>query len=216
MPAEALEDRAKETPTHSGGGRPESRCGAPGGDPGPGGTGILGDPALFGVCAFLGTVTMLFVGMTSAYMVRRASADWRPLAPPAILWLNTGALLASSAALEVARRRFRGWDLPAARTWVAVTGLLGALFVAGQYGAWRALAAQGIFLASNPHSSFFYVLTGLHGLHLLGGLAWFAAVASRLRRMTLTPGEDGLRLFAVYWHFLAGLWVYLLLVLFVL
>ena len=77
-------------------------------------------------------------------------------------------------------------------------------------------AAQGVFLATNPHSSFFYMLTGLHGLHLLGGLFWFAAVLVDVRRMAYTPGEDGLRLFATYWHFLGALWLYLLVLLFVL
>ena len=89
------------------------------------------------------------------------------------------------------------------------------LFLVGQVAAWRQLAARGVFLASNPHSSFFYVLTGMHGVHLIGGLAWFAVVLAQVRRLALTPGEDGLRLFATYWHFLAGLWVYLLYLLFV-
>jgi hypothetical protein len=75
---------------------------------------------------------------------------------------------------------------------------------------------QGIFLATNPHSSFFYLLTGLHGVHLLGGLVWFGVLFARARGLGLTPGTDSLSLFATYWHFLAGLWLYLLLLLFVL
>ena len=173
------------------------------------------DPARFGLWAFLGTVAMLFIGFTSAYILRRASADWQPLSAPPILWLNTLALLASSATLEIARRRLRGWDLSSCVRFVLLTGALGLVFVAGQYVGWQQLAAQGVFLASNPHSSFFYVLTGLHALHLLGGLCWFVVVLGRLRRLAYLPGEDGLRLFATYWHFLAGLWVYLLWLLFV-
>jgi cytochrome c oxidase subunit 3 len=189
--------------------------------PGNGGSGdgaprIIGDTALFGLWAFLGTICMLFIGFTSAYLIRRASADWRPLSAPWILWANTAALLASSVTLQAARKRLREWDLRGLFPWVAATGILGVLFLAGQIMAWRTLAAQGVFLASNPHSSFFYVLTGLHGLHLLGGLVWFAAVLVQVRRMAYTPGEDGLRLFATYWHFLAVLWLYLLVLLFVL
>jgi cytochrome c oxidase subunit 3 len=91
-------------------------------------------------------------------------------------------------------------------------GILGALFVAGQLGAWRALARQGVFLSSNPHSSFFYVLTGLHGVHLLGGLVWFVVVWWRMR----APAARGiLGLFATYWHYLGLLWLYLVLLLFV-
>jgi cytochrome c oxidase subunit 3 len=98
---------------------------------------------------------------------------------------------------------------------VAATGLLGALFAVGQVMAWRVLAARGYYLDSNPHNSFFYVLTGAHLVHLAGGLVWFGVVLSRVRRLAYVPGEDGLGLFATYWHFLAGLWVYLLLLLFV-
>lgn len=215
MPAEVLEERAPAATERSGGGGPRD-LGSPGGDGGSGPSGIFGDPTRFGIWAFMGTVTMLFIGFTSAYMVRKTSADWRPLTPPAILWVNTAALLASSVTLQRARRVLGDWDLAATRTWVAVTGALGGLFVAGQLAAWRRLVAQGVYLASNPHSSFFYILTGLHGLHLLGGLAWFAVIATRLWRLAVTPGEDGLGLFATYWHFLAALWIYLLLLLFVL
>jgi cytochrome c oxidase subunit 3 len=158
---------------------------------------------------------MLFVGFTSAYMVRRAAADWRPLAVPALLWWNTAAIVASSATLEVARRRLRGWAPAGGVPWVYATGLLGALFAVGQVLAWRALAARGYYLETNPHNSFFYVLSGTHLVHLAGGLAWFGAILARVRRLARVPGGDGLGLFATYWHFLAGLWIYLLVLLFV-
>jgi cytochrome c oxidase subunit 3 len=158
---------------------------------------------------------MLFIGFTSAYIVRRSGADWRPLEAPFLLWVNTAVLLASSASLERARRLLRAWDLAGTRSWMAATGVLGGLFVAGQWLAWRQLAGQGIYLSSNPHSSFFYLLTGLHLLHLAGGLVWFGALVAKLSRMGLAPGPDGLRLFATYWHFLAALWIYLLFLLFV-
>jgi len=192
-----------------------------GGDREPGGErdrppdGVGGDPARFGLWVFLGTLTMLFIGFTSAYMVRRASDDWGELAPPPVLWLNTAVLLLSSFSLQTARRRLRGWDLSSATAWLGGTGALGGLFVVGQVAAWRMLAARGLYLATDPHSSFFYVLTGIHALHLVGGLGWFTAVLLRFRRMAVTPGEDGLRLFATYWHFLGGLWLYLLWLLFV-
>jgi cytochrome c oxidase subunit 3 len=163
----------------------------------------------------MGTASMLFIGFTSAYILRRASADWQPLHAPGILWLNTAVLFLSSATVERSRRRLAGWDLPGAQRWLALTGLLGLLFATGQGLAWQALAASGVFLASNPHSSFFYVLTGVHLAHLFGGLVWFVAVQSRVRRLDYPPGEDGLRLFATYWHFLAVVWAYLLFLLFV-
>lgn len=189
----------------------DSRPGGPDGGSSP----LAGDPSRFGLLAFLGTVSMLFIGFTSAYILRRASADWQPLAAPPILWANTGLLVLSSVTLEGARRRLLSFDLAAARTGMAATSVLGVLFLAGQVLGWRALQAQGVFLSSHPHSSFFYLLTGIHGLHLLGGLVWGLLTVVRMRGLWLTPGEDGLRLFATYWHFLGALWLYLLFLLFV-
>jgi len=179
-------------------------------------TPMLFDPTRFGLWAFLGTISMLFIGFTSAYMLRRASADWSPISAPRILWLNTAVLAGSSLTLELARRRLRSRDLAGTARFVGATGLLGVSFVTGQFLAWRALRAEGVFLATNPHSSFFYMLTGIHVLHLSGGLVWFAVIATRLRRFAIGRGSDELGLFATYWHFLGLLWAYLLFVLFVL
>ena len=162
---------------------------------------------------------MLFIGFTSAYLLRRASADWRPLAAPVHAlgrtpprsWRSSvtprgGA--AAAARLGPARARFPWWRRP---------GSWASLFLAGQVLAWRQLAAQGVFLASNPHSSFFYVLTGRpRPAPRWAGSSGSLAVLVQVRRLAYTPGEDGLRLFATYWHFLGGLWLYLLVLLFVL
>src|SRR5688572_15221044 len=150
------------------GGRPPGgpdKPGAGGSGSGPSGAGLFGDTARVGLLAFLGTVSMLFIGFTSAYILRRASADWRPLDAPWMLWLNSLVLAGSSVTLEAARRRLRGWDLPSAQTLTLATGALGGVFVVGQWLAWQQLAAQGVFLATNPHSSFFYLLTGVHIVH---------------------------------------------------
>jgi cytochrome c oxidase subunit 3 len=164
--------------------------------------------------AFMGTISMLFIGFTSAYILRAASADWRPLSPPAVLWVSTLVLACSSLALEGARRGLRTFDLRLVKTGIIATGLLGALFLVCQFLGWRALAAQGVFLATNPHSSFFYLLTGLHGLHLAGGLIWLVPVTIRAHRMEYAPGTDALGLVALYWHFLGALWLYLVYLLF--
>jgi cytochrome c oxidase subunit 3 len=157
---------------------------------------------------------MMFIGFTSAILVRRAAADWVPLQAPSLLWLNTAVLAASSATLEAARRRFRARR--GTGSWLGATGLLGALFVAGQWGAWQMLAARGVFLSSHPHSSFFYLLTGVHVVHVVAALVWFVVVWAKLRRSAYAQDKDALGLFATFWHFLAGLWAYLLFVLFVL
>ena len=193
---------------------PRDGDGASWGDRGDGRDGVLGDTTRVGLFAFLGTVTMLFIGFTSALIFRRASPDWQPLRAPSLLWLSSGALVASSVALETARRRLRALDLRGSEAWTWLTGALGASFVAAQFLAWRQLAAAGVFLATNPSSSFFYLLTGVHIVHVLGGLIWFGVVALRLRRMAFAPGHDGLALFATYWHYLGALWLYLLFVMF--
>jgi len=185
------------------------------GDNGRGGAGVFYDPHRFGLWLFLGTLTMMFIGFTSAYMVRRTSPDWAPLRAPGLLWVNTAMLLLSSGTLEAARRRLHGWNVAGVGPWLMATGALGALFVTGQLVAWRVLASRGYFVSSNPHNSFFYMLSGVHGVHLIVGLVWFAVVLTKARRLAYTPGEDGLGMFATYWHFLTGLWVYLLLLLFV-
>jgi cytochrome c oxidase subunit 3 len=176
----------------------------------------LGDPARFGLWVLLGTIAMLFIGFTSALLVRRASSDWIPFSAPLLLWINTAVLAGSSAALEMARRRLRGVRYDGVLPWTLLTGLLGALFVAGQLFAWKQLAAQGLFLSVNPHSDFFYMLTGVHVVHVVIALIWFAVVLVKVQRRAYAPGSDGFGLFAIFWHFLAALWAYLLFVLFVL
>ena len=165
-------------------------------------------------------ITMMFAAFTSALIVRKgASLDWRPFTLPSILYFNTFLLLLSSVTLEVSRRRiavFMGGLRSQAENparWLYVTLSLGLLFVAGQYIAWRQLSAQGLFLATNPSSSFFYVLTAAHALHILGGLGGIVLVIGRLRKSILR--RSTLDATVRYWHFMDVLWVYLLLLLWI-
>ena len=154
----------------------------------------------------LGAVVMVFAAFTSAYVVRKGvSLDWRPIALPSILWLNTVVLLASSLTIERARR-----DRNSCLPWLTVTSMLGAVFLGGQYLAWRQLRTNGVYLASNPSSSFFYLLTGAHGLHILGGmLALFYVVVQAWRRAEWANRQAAVEATALYWHFMDGLWIYL-------
>src|SRR5437773_11559641 len=126
-----------------------------------------------GMWVGLASILMLFVALTSAYIVRRVPAlgggqeDWQPIDMPAVLWLNTGLLLVSSASIELARRALKRNEYAGFKKWISLTTLFGVAFLTGQVMAWRQLAAQGVFINSHPHSSFFYLLTSLHGLHLL-------------------------------------------------
>jgi cytochrome c oxidase subunit III len=175
-------------------------------------------PASTGIWVVLASITMSFAAFTSALIVRQGSAlDWRHLTLPRILYLNTLVLFASSFALEVARRRvgafMGGPKNQAARPtrWLYIALCLGLLFVAGQYVAWAQLRSQGLYLATNPNSSFFYVFTAIHALHVLGGLGGLVRVIHRLNESILR--KSTLDATAYYWHFMDALWVYLLLLL---
>jgi cytochrome c oxidase subunit 3 len=168
--------------------------------------------ALSGIWVAIAAITMAFAAFTSSLIIRQGSGDdWRHLALPGVLYLNTLVLLASSLTLEIARRK-HGSNLASTRSWLYLTFALGIVFLGGQILAWHQLRAQGLYLATSPNSSFFYVLTVMHALHVLGGLAGFVYAIRRTLSLSLwrTATLDAA---ATYWHFLAGLWVYLLLVL---
>jgi cytochrome c oxidase subunit 3 len=177
-------------------------------------------PALTGVWIGIAAITMSFAAYTSALVVRQGAApDWRHFRLPPILFLNTALLLASSGTLELARRPLVR-KAPRAIVsgsegvrWLALTLALGLLFLAGQVAAWRELAAQGLYLSTNPSSAFFYVFTALHALHLLGGVAALGYVMGRLHASVAGLPAAALQAASLYWHFMGVLWLYLLLVL---
>jgi cytochrome c oxidase subunit 3 len=157
-------------------------------------------------------ITMSFAAFTSALFVREGTADWTHLALPPVLYLNTLLLLASSATLEAARRRLGEEEgTSKASAWVLLTLTLGLAFCVGQYRAWLDLRAEGFYLASNPNSSFFYLLTFLHALHVCVGVAVLVYLAGRLLASHTTFRLGLFRNTAIYWHFMTVLWVYLLL-----
>ncbi len=171
---------------------------------------------LTGLSFALAAILMFFMALASSYIVRKGTGtDWRPISVPPILYLNTAILLASSVTIEIARKKLAagGEDPVSFRNWWAITSALGALFLGGQIAAWNELAENGVFLATNPSSSFFYVLTASHGLHLLGGLLALLYVAARARQRFWRRRAIAAEGTTIYWHFLDGLWVFLLLLL---
>ena len=173
------------------------------------------ETAKLGLWIALGTMTMLFAAFTSAYIVRSAGEDWIPLQIPSLIWVNTALILASSVTIEIAHRAFLALRPIAFRKWLMATAALGVSFLVGQLLAWNQLASQGIYLQSHPHSSFFYVLTGVHALHLVAGVIALLYVLSLAMRYKLTAGESSSpSVCATYWHFVGGVWLYLLVVLF--
>jgi cytochrome c oxidase subunit III len=166
-----------------------------------------------GLMVLLAASVMLIAAFTSAFVVRRGlSDDWVTMPLPRILWANTAVLLASSLVLELARRALKSGRRSAFnRFWTAGT-VLGLVFLAGQYVAWQQLYQAGIYIATNPSSSFFFLLTCVHAVHLIGGMLALGYVNIQALRLRLGPGKrTAVDVCAVFWHFLDGMWVYLLL-----
>jgi cytochrome c oxidase subunit 3 len=192
--------------------------------------------ARLGLLVALTPILMLFVSFTSAYVVRQGLPtfdpstntlirDWIPVKLPAILLVNTCVLLLSSIGMELARRQSKSegdagsaasvsearLDTKTNMPWLAMTVVLGILFLTGQWLAWRQLAASGFYVTTTPSSSFIYLLTGTHAIHLLGGVIALvvAGIASLLHRSAVTRSIV-VDITAWYWHFMAALWVYIL------
>jgi cytochrome c oxidase subunit III len=175
-------------------------------------------PASTGIWVGLASIAMTFAAFTSALIVRQgASNDWRHFTLPPVLYLNSLIIIASSATLEIAKKRIAAFmaasktQQGAPATHLYLTLFLGFLFVAGQTYAWLQLKSQGFGLASNVSYSFFYVLTVAHALHVLGGLGGLARVIAKLNKAALK--RSTLNAAALYWHFMGALWLYLLLLL---
>ncbi|HLA12238.1 MAG TPA: cytochrome c oxidase subunit 3 [Pyrinomonadaceae bacterium] len=213
--------------------RTRERGSASPGFPGPGGNGSRkrnGDDPFFhpdsrsnryriGVWVALAAIVMMFTALTSAYIVRAASSDdWQALPMPRILAFSTAVILISSATIEAARRKLKADLHSGYTTWLGLTTVLGLAFLVSQLLAWRQLVRQGVYVASHPHSSFFYLLTATHGVHLLGGLFGILYLLLRSRRTetelmrirTLAAVDAA----TIYWHFMDALWIYLFLLLF--
>jgi len=168
-----------------------------------------------GVTVAIISVLMFFMALVSAYVVRKgASSEWVSFRFPALVWFNTGVLLLSSLTLEVARGYLRQSDFSGFRRWWTITTALGVLFLVGQLVVWRELIAQGVFMASNPASSFFYVFTGTHAVHVVGAVAALLFVAFRNFDRSKVSRATAVGITSYFWHFLDGLWVFLALVLY--
>ncbi|MDB5523681.1 MAG: coxO [Rhizobium sp.] len=166
--------------------------------------------AKIGLGIFLAVIGALFALFISAYLTRMGEADWWGIPLPRILWVNTAALVASSAALQWAKREASSGRSDALNTALAVAVGTAVMFLLGQILAWRQLVSAGYVLADNPANSFFYLITGLHGVHILGGLVVLGRTTVRARS-SLAPEKMSLSvdLCAIYWHFMLVVWLIL-------
>lgn len=200
----------------------------PGGDGGGGDDGepLGGNPSggpsagMIGIIATLVSITALFATILIAYMVRaRTQAHWQPVAIPHYLWFSTVLIVASSVTLEGAKRAFDRFDAVRYGRWLVGTFFIALAFIVSQALALRELLDRGIYLRNNPHSSLFYVITGVHAVHVFGGLAALFYLIYRVARGTpdlrasFAVQRNTMSVTQVYWHFLDLLWVALFLVL---
>jgi cytochrome c oxidase subunit 3 len=182
--------------------------------------GVVGSRYRIGMLVSLASIAMLFTSLSSAYIVRSGvTYDWYPIAVPRVMFGSTALLLLCSVSIEIARRKLRQGLSQTYSKYLLLTFLLGLGFLVSQLIAWRQLAAQGIFISSHPHSSFFYVLTGTHGVHIAGGLLglgflWRRSLRHLDNARLIAKRQAAADAVSIYWHFMGALWIYLFLLLF--
>jgi cytochrome c oxidase subunit III len=168
-------------------------------------------PAKIGLGVFLAVVGSLFALFISAYSMRMNMVDWRALPMPRLLWFNTAVLVLSSVALQGAYVAARRNDIDGVIIGLCAGGASAVTFLIGQLLAWRELSVAGYFLASNPANSFFYLITAVHGLHLMGGLVALGRTTAKVwHGVAVTQVRLSVELCAIYWHFLLLVWLVLL------
>ena len=175
------------------------------------GEGSLFMPAVkVGLGVFLAVATSLFALFISAYLMRKTGPDWTTLAVPKVLWLNTGLLILGSIAMQWTRAAAQRGQTDHVKTGLIAAGVFSFSFLAGQLLAWQQLNAAGYFLVANPANAFFYLLTAVHGVHLLGGLwVWAKTTARMARGVKVGAIRLSVELCTVYWHYLLLVWLVL-------
>jgi len=163
-------------------------------------------PKIVALTTLLAVVTSFFALIFSAYALRMELGDWVPLTEPQLLWGNTGVLIAASIAFQWTRNAAVQDDAAKLKPGMIITGILTTAFLVGQFIAWQQLNASGQFITTNPSNAFFFLMTGLHALHILGGMYVWGRATLRLYGNSDSIGQS-IELCAIYWHFLLLVWL---------
>lgn len=167
-------------------------------------------PQKFAMWIAMGSIIMMFAGLTSAYIVRKAQGNWVNYELPAIFWGSTIAILASSVTMHMGVKAFKNRRMIPFRRLISATLILGILFGASQYIGFLQLYANNIRIDGNPSESFLFIIAGLHLLHILGGIiALLIVFIKAFRTRIKVYNSTGLEIVAAYWHFVDVLWIYL-------
>lgn len=170
------------------------------------------NPKKFGMWLFMVTVFMVFAALSSAYIVRRAEGNWTFFELPTLFWVNTIVIIISSATLHWAYLSAKRDNLESVKIATIITTILGFGFMVGQYFAWTDLVTNSIHLVGNPSGSFVYIISGLHGAHVLGGVIYLLILLGATQKgLVHSKSLNRIEMCATYWHFLGGLWLYLFL-----
>jgi cytochrome c oxidase subunit 3 len=168
-------------------------------------------PHKFTMWIAIGSIVMMFAGLTSAYIVKSGQPNWQNVATPSVFWYSTAAILLSSLTIHMASRSFKQREMNRYRQLMAVTMILGGLFIVLQWNGFMQLWNSGIqFRGVAGAGQFLYVIFGLHALHVLGGaIALIVMLVKAFFSQTRTYGSIGVEVMATYWHFVDVLWIYL-------
>jgi cytochrome c oxidase subunit III len=167
-------------------------------------------PHKFTLWVALGSIIMMFAGLTSAFIVKRSQAGWQDINPPSIFIYSTLVILASSVIVQMAVRAHKQREMPRYRVLITVTAILGSLFVAMQFFGFKTLWADGVTFRTSISGSFIFVILGLHALHVVGGvIALIVMFLKAFSRKVRTYSSVGVEVAATYWHFVDLLWIYL-------
>ena len=170
------------------------------------------NPSKFIVWLFIVTIVMLFAALTSAYVVKQSEGGWLDFNLPGMFWITSVIIIASSLTMHLALWSARKDKTASLRLFLVITAILGLAFLAGQYQAWKELVSMDVFFVGNPAGSFLYVLTGLHGIHIISGIIFILIVIfSSFRLKAHSKRIVKIEMCTTYWHFLGGLWLYLFL-----
>lgn len=170
-------------------------------------------PHKFTLWVAMGSIVMMFAGLTSAYIVRKSGSNWLQFDLPPVFWASTCVILFSSLTIHLALKSFKAREMKRYRGFITITAILGVLFAVLQYYGFTYLYEHGVRVigaGSNPSASFLGVIVGLHALHVLGGVIallviFFRAYRRRVKSYNATPVE----IVSTYWHFVDILWIYL-------
>mgnify|MGYP006169911073 FL=1 len=168
------------------------------------------NPQTIGLTTFLAVATSMFALFVSAYTLRMTMPDWSPLDEPVVLWINTGFLILASVSYQWTSSVALKSHVQKIKLGLITSGIFSIFFLIGQFTAWQQLIEKGMYASSNPSIAFFYVLTAMHGLHLIGGLyVWARSVIKVSRNADAESIRLSVELCTVYWHFLLLVWALL-------